>query len=1588
MIDLNTLDETDYENLCFTVIKNVEVYNGNVYDDGIHIPTIGLGFNLRDSDSLTAVLNEMTGNDIPAGLQSDVAAVVANNFTADTGGTIDQLNDILADYSFTDPFLPSTFTLTSAQSEDIFLNTLFSPKDADLTTAITNFPNSADILDSNERVALFSLAYNAPSLIGTHLVTDIVNGDRAEAWYEIRYDSNANDLDGLAKRRYYESDIFSLYKDRSHVTDKEAMDVYKMLERHSDDISSYDADYQKMINTNVDSHGNPVNANHDYDTSIIQGGSVFTTTEDTQPAHDYLINTYASGPAAHGVAIDNIWVDYTATPDDPDPTHEQNAYSGTTGNDLIISGNGDDVLHGDLGDDIFVINGTGHKSISGDDGIDTVDFSHFPDGYTVYVDLSQGKYGVDPSLGTGIITGVENIVGKVNFYDNLKGDYHDNIIDGQGGSDTLAGGGGADTFVWGATYIGETTVIDGNSSDHIQLKSDLPLGNIAGFWEKDATGEWVGWFWEKSGTLNQNYPGGYSPSNVEFEVVSPHGGIPSFVTSTGQVVSLLDVAVNYDQWQRDHNHPGYPEPVPGSPGGSDPTTNPGDPYNPSDPSNNNPGNPSDPGNGDPGNGDPGNGDPGDGGDPGNGDPGDGGNPSDPTGGALTGINGIGDNGVRDPIAIDDGHVCFAIPDGLLSFPDDLETILQTYSPLIIDMNGNGIEVSDVNTHPVYWDVNNDGMKEASAWVGPNDALLVMDRNGNGIIDNHSELFGTNSVNGFTALSQLDSNHDGIIDANDAQFANLKIWIDANQDGISQANELQTLTEAGITSINLNYSTTYYQVNGNIIDSTSTVTMSDNSTKTIADAWFNVNMMNTLDDDLSTLKPEVFFLPELRGFGTVKDLSMQMSLDDTLLTKVATLSNMTLSQVLEANQNFDSLFKDMLYEWGGKTEANWQYHATYSDPRNIDFVAAIGGFDPAQFTELGPGGSYVFRNDGLWEKAVTYFEGNFLQETVLHGLFSGIHYYNSASGVVDGVTGLSSSGLSTIESAIAGTSDHAYAWSLVVKTVEAVVGVANLSTADYTALDNAIQASAPGWTLASMDNATLNSLPDQNATAGIDTTLNGTPFDDHLSGSTGNDTMIGGMGDDTLGGGDGNDTYEGGLGTNFYYEMNTTGDDTYIYGGGHDYIFGEIYGNDKIVFNDPGITLSSLSIEILNYADHSNPNIYGQDDMVIHIQGQGDITIMADTTPYAGSNSTSEIETIQFHDGSTLDLNHINDIVYGTSGNDNMVGADRSYFLDDRLDAGEGDNTLNGGLGHNYLSAGSGNDTYIYGGGLDTISDTGGTDKVVFASSYDPAKFTFNFDPNQSFSAGGTDLQVLYDGHVVAVLSHEFDFGTTHFIEQVVVDGVHTFDIASMDWTQNGTSGSDNMTAIASDAITTNTLNGMDGNDSLTGAYNHTAILNGGAGDDYLYGQNLNDTLTGGPGNDYMAGGDGNDTYNIALGDGQDTVYDNVYSGDVHNNIVFTSGIGAHDLWFEASGNDLIISVLGTDQKIDVVQWTDGSGNSTMDSLKISDLLQLDKADIGTLITAMHSASPSGPPASLDALGTTAHDTIVALEDQKWHAPTS
>ena len=81
----------------------------------------------------------------------------------------------------------------------------------------------------------------------------------------------------------------------------------------------------------------------------------------------------------------------------------------------------------------------------------------------------------------------------------------------------------------------------------------------------------------------------------------------------------------------------------------------------------------------------------------------------------------------------------------------------------------GVELSGTANSCAHFDYGQDGFAERTGWVKPDDGILVIDDSLNGTVDGAGELFGSPTQDGFEVLETLDSNHDGVIDASDADF---------------------------------------------------------------------------------------------------------------------------------------------------------------------------------------------------------------------------------------------------------------------------------------------------------------------------------------------------------------------------------------------------------------------------------------------------------------------------------------------------------------------------------------------------------------------------------------------------------------------------------------------------------------------------------------------------------------------------------------------------------------------------------------------------------------------------------------------------
>jgi hypothetical protein len=146
-------------------------------------------------------------------------------------------------------------------------------------------------------------------------------------------------------------------------------------------------------------------------------------------------------------------------------------------------------------------------------------------------------------------------------------------------------------------------------------------------------------------------------------------------------------------------------------------------------------------------------------------------------------------------------------------------------PLVLDLSGTGIHVTALSDSAPMLDMRGNGFAVHTGWVGAEQGILVLQQPGETGTPTITEMLGGPGAEGFAALAQYDGNGDGIIDANDPIYSQLRIWVDRNHNGAVDAGELETLA-------------------GNTITATGSFTRSDGTTGAIADVNFNVDTFHS------------------------------------------------------------------------------------------------------------------------------------------------------------------------------------------------------------------------------------------------------------------------------------------------------------------------------------------------------------------------------------------------------------------------------------------------------------------------------------------------------------------------------------------------------------------------------------------------------------------------------------------------------------------------------------------------------------------------------------------------------------------------
>ncbi|MBV5308993.1 SdrD B-like domain-containing protein, partial [Chromatium okenii] len=183
------------------------------------------------------------------------------------------------------------------------------------------------------------------------------------------------------------------------------------------------------------------------------------------------------------------------------------------------------------------------------------------------------------------------------------------------------------------------------------------------------------------------------------------------------------------------------------------------------------------------------------------------------------------------------------------------------TPIVIDLNGDGIHTIARTASTATFDLFGNGTPITSGWLSADDGFLAVDSNHNGKIDGISELFGgLKKGDGFAKLSSFDSTGNGIVDAADVDFSSLSIWRDINGNHATDDGELFSLAAVGVTSLKTSFDEkAFIDVQGNLLLERSSATFADGHLVEMTDVYFNV-----LAADAAAADIELIGLGDLAG----------------------------------------------------------------------------------------------------------------------------------------------------------------------------------------------------------------------------------------------------------------------------------------------------------------------------------------------------------------------------------------------------------------------------------------------------------------------------------------------------------------------------------------------------------------------------------------------------------------------------------------------------------------------------------------------------------------------------------------------------
>jgi VCBS repeat-containing protein len=834
-------------------------------------------------------------------------------------------------------------------------------------------------------------------------------------------------------------------------------------------------------------------------------------------------------------------------------------------------------------------------------------------------------------------------------------------------------------------------------------------------------------------------------------------------------------------------------------------------------------------------------------------------------------------------------------------------------PIILDLDGDGLETVGLNAN-IHFDHDGDGVLTRTGWAGKDDALLVWDRNANGTIDTGAELFGdftplpngTLAPNGFAALAALDANGDGVIDASDPAFAELKLWRDADQNGATGTGELISLLDAGIVSLNLAHALKNQRLaNGNTLSREGSFTRTDGSTSAMGEFHLAVDTFDTRFANEIEVPEELKTLPNMGGAGNVRELQQAAAQSGS----VAGLVNQFQSATTRAEQK--ALLDRLLTAWAGTSGMAGTIEERAAGRHYIEYIAIGNARGSAnvrrnEWGMMDTGGQMLPMVGGGNSRVVVTFHAD--SPAITESYRALIAAWSRTLHVLEAFNGQYFFNLPTQKSQTASAN-----WGMsVARSSGGDGGGGGSMVGDLPEMMGLLRIQFSPAQLDLLQQAYDSLKESVYASLVMQTRLK--PYLDQI----------------------------------------------------------------ELVIDDSGLRLDATALnQMLAAKKASDPENYLADLLDLdkyagaflvgtNWQGLADFDSLIETLPQtAGITAlldefkvrtlTGAEDRATFTDQADIVLaGEGDDTLHGNNGNDRLYGQGG----DDRIYGGNGDDLLSGGAGNDVLYGEAGADTYVFGRGYghDTIVDSaenGVQRDSVRLLGLTPTDIRVTADPYDNLT-----ITIKDTGETLSVPKRGYRWGDNGVGQYVFEDGTA--------WSHD-----DALRATVAPATENDdTIHGSGAGDRIAGL----------AGDDILIGHGGDDVIDGGAGNDLLIGSsgwgwivdngqwrqirsatpsisaNGHDTYLFGRGDGQDTVIDGDWTPGNTDTLRFKEGVAREDVRFIRDGEDLVLAIRGTDDRVTLKHyfqesWNGANGPWLIERIAFHDGTVLSFADVQAILFA-------------------------------------